>query len=101
MKKIWQLLLQMGILFGLLIGMLLLGGVFEGGVSLPAGLCGLAVAVSALQVFFRALARCEAHTAVSRHGTRPARSARPEPSPGAAMRCPARPARRTDGLRVA
>lgn len=41
MKKMRERLLQMGLLFSLLWGLMLLGGLFEGGISLPAGLGGL------------------------------------------------------------
>lgn len=104
MKKVWQLLLKMGILFGLLGGMMLLGGVFEGGVALPAGLCGLALTAAALLALAHALARCEGcAAAAAQHRARPVRSAQSAcpMCPAGAARRPARPARRAEGLRVA
>lgn len=105
MKKVWQLLLKMGILFGLLGGMMLLGGVFEGGVALPAGLCGLALTAAALLALAHALARCEGcAAAAAQRGARAEQSAcavRPVSRTPQAHCRPARSARRAEGLRVA
>ena len=55
-------LLQLGILFGLLAAVLLLGGIIEGGLALPAGVCTLAVACAAVYGMATALSKCEARS---------------------------------------